>query len=118
MNKKTELPAQYQTGFLASLDGRTEIARVMRERWENLTADLGGADSLSYAQRSLAERALWLEHHLIALEQALAAGSEFDSGKWVQACNSLVGIYNRLGIDRKPRDIGDLHDFLKQMHNK
>lgn len=112
MTKTPQVPAQYHAGFLASLDGRTEIAKVMRERWENLTDDLGGAENLSYPQRSLVERSLWLEHHLIQLEQALASGAEFDSSKWVSSCNSLLGIYNKLGIERRARDVGDLHEYL------
>ena len=86
----------------------------MRERYQNYTDDLGGADRLSYAQRSLVERALWLEYWLAEQERALATGKEFDVGKWTQAANSLQGIYSKLGLERQARDIPDLQSYLKQ----
>lgn len=95
------------------LDGRTAVAQIMRDRWQSLTDDLGGLDSLSYAQRSLAERALWLEYWMQQQEQALATGAEFDVGKWTQAANSLQGILSKLGLHRQARDVPDLGTFIK-----
>jgi hypothetical protein len=60
--KKSTVPEKFEQGFLETLDGRTEIAQAMRERFRAITNDLGGADRLSYVQRSLVERALWLEY--------------------------------------------------------
>jgi hypothetical protein len=94
------------------LDGRTGIARVMRSRYQEFTDDLGGIDRLSYAQRSLAERALWLEYWLADQERELASGGDFDVGKWTQACNSLQGILSKLGLTRQARDVPDLGEYL------
>ena len=112
--KNTEPPKQYRPGWLDALDGRYGIARELRERFAEVCADLGGADRLSYMQRSLVERGLWLEYWLAQQEQALAKGGEFDVGKWVQAANSLQGIYSRLGLERRTREAPDLQTYLRQ----
>ena len=111
MTQKTP-PNKFSTGWLADLDGRTAIAQVMRERYAAFTNDLGGVERLSYAQRSLVERALWLEYWLAQQEQALASGSDFDVGKWVQAANGLQGILSKLGLERQAKDVPDLASFI------
>lgn len=112
--KHTEPPKQYRPGWLDSLDGRYSIARELRERFTEICADLGGVEYLSYAQRSLIERGLWLEYWLSQQEQALAKGQDFDVSRWIQAANSLQGIYSRLGLERKQRDVPDLQSYLRQ----
>ena len=108
------IPAQFHNGWLDSLDYRTAMAKEMRDRFVALTNDLGGADRLSYAQRSLCERALWLEFWLASQERSLATGAEFDAGKWTQACNALQGIFTKLGLKRVPRDVPDLSQWLQK----
>jgi len=105
-------PSKFNTGWLSELDGRTAIAQEMRERFRAFTDDLGGADTLSYAKRSLVERALWLEFWLAQQEQALAGGSDFDVGKWTQAANALQGILSKLGLDRRAKDVPSLNEYL------
>lgn len=77
-----------------------------------LTDDLGGVDQLSYQQRALVERALWLEYHLQLEEQKLANGQEFDSGKWTQSCNALQGILSKLGLHRVAKTIPALQHYV------
>jgi hypothetical protein len=112
MSKQTTPSTKYQEGWLSELDGRTGIAQVMRERFQELTDDLGGVESLSYQQRSLVERSLWLEYWLSEQERRLSKGAEFDVGKWVQAANSLQGLYGKLGLVRVPREVKDIADYL------
>tara|TARA_R110001599_G_scaffold203973_3_gene401207 strand:- start:464 stop:820 length:357 start_codon:yes stop_codon:yes gene_type:complete len=109
-----QIPKTYAPGYLDELDGRLAVAQVMRERYRAFTDDLGGADRLSYAQRSLVERALWLEYWLAEQEQSLARGKDFDVGKWTQAANSLQGILTKLGLDRQAKDVPDLAAFMQQ----
>lgn len=113
MTKQQTPPAKFTTGWLSQLDGRTGVAQVMRERYNAFTDDLGGAETLSYGQRSLVERALWLEYWLAQQEQNLATGADFDVGKWTQAANSLQGILTKLGLERRSKDVPNLQDYLK-----
>ncbi len=116
MTKLAAVPEQFASGYLDRLDGRSRVAVDMRARWQALTDDLGGAGQLSYAQRSLCERALWLEHWLHVQEQALADGdhASFDAGRWTQACNALQGILVKLGLERKARDVTpDLQTYIR-----
>ena len=69
------LPAKYEPGFLAKLDQRTELARLLRERFQGIAHDLGGPDDLSGIKASLLERFVFLEATLSRLECDLA-GSE------------------------------------------
>jgi hypothetical protein len=111
--KNTTVPPQFSPGWLDKLDSRTAIARVMRERYAEVCNDLGGVGGLSYMQRSLVERGLWLEYWLASQERELADGRPFDVGKWVQAANSLQGIYSRLGLERRAREVPHLHDYIQ-----
>lgn len=113
-NRRAEIPAKFETGWLEQLDGRRNIAKNLRARFDEIASDLGGVDSLSYMQRSLVERALWLEYWLSSQERELAVGAAFDVSRWVQAANSLQGIYNRLGIERRAKDVPDLQTYLRQ----
>lgn len=118
MNKIKTPPARYNQGWLADLDGRTTIGQQMAELWQQMTDDLGGADRLSLAQQMLIERSLWLHHWLRQQELSLASGGEFDVGKHAAATNSLQGVLAKLGIERRARDVGDLADYLRQVHSK
>jgi hypothetical protein len=111
-SKSQPVSAKFANGWLDGLDGRLGLARELRQRFETLTNDLGGSDSLSYAQRSLCERALWLEYWLATQEKDLANGGEFDVGKWVQAANSLQGIFAKLGLKRVAKDVPTLNEWM------
>lgn len=112
MPKLDAIPERFKAGYLADLDGRTAIAVAMRARWQELTEDLGGADRLSYAQRSLVERALWIEHWIALQERELADGRDADTGRMTQATNSLLGLYRTLGLERRVKDVTSLADYI------
>lgn len=112
--KLSSLPDRFTAGYLGQLDGRTALAQDMFARWQQITDDLGGEGCLSYAQRSLVERALWLEHFLAQQERALAEGrgDDFDAGRWTQGANALLGLYRTLGIERRAKDVTDLTSYI------
>lgn len=114
MTRLRAVTRQYYDGWLEDLDGRTNIAQDMRHRYQALTDDLGGDLSLSYQQRSLVKRALWLEFWLQFQENQLAHNGDMDIGKWVQAVNSLQGILAKLGLHRQAKDLPDFATYLKQ----
>ena len=105
MHKQAAPQKEYKANWLEGLDGRTSIAVELRQRQISLSNDLGGIESLSYQQRALIDRAIFLEFHLQQQELRLASGDQFDSGQWVQAANSLSGIFSKLGLQRKARDV-------------
>jgi hypothetical protein len=111
-SKRKTVPQDYTPGFMQQLDARTGVAQALQMRFAALTDDLGGSDALSYQQRSLVERALWLEYWLQQQEIQLATGADFDAGKWTQACNALQGIYSKLGLQRVAHDV-NLGTFLQ-----
>jgi hypothetical protein len=110
--KERGIPEKFTQGWLEQLDGRTGIAQVMRDRYQHFTDDLGGAERLSYAQRSLVERALWLEYWLAQQERDLATGREFNVNRWIQGANSLQGLLSKLGLERTAKDVPDLSEYL------
>jgi hypothetical protein len=105
MSKQTAPQTAYKNDWLQKLDGRTAIAQELRQRQSALSNDLGGIASLSYQQRALIDRAIFLEYWLQQIELKLATGADFDSGQWVQAANSLSGIFSKLGLQRKAKDV-------------
>ena len=98
--KKRNLQTKFKDGWLLELDNRTSISKEMKERYNVLTDDLGGVSNLSYQQRSLVERALWLEYWLATQERELSMGRKFDVARWTQAANALQGIFAKLGLNR------------------
>jgi hypothetical protein len=112
--KQQYIPTKFTRGWLDSLDGRLGLARDMRARFDEIATDLGGIDGLSYARRSLIERALWAEFWLAAQEKDLAQGGEFDAARWTQACNALLGLYRSIGLDRVAKRVPSLSEYLRQ----
>lgn len=112
-SKLSKIPEQYRTGWLNRMDARIALVRELRDRFELIADDLGGVQSLSYAQRALIERAVWLEYWCSVQERELAAGGEFDSGRWTQACNALSGLFAKLGLHRVAREVPNLQDWIK-----
>lgn len=113
MSKLNAPPERYRPDWISLLDGRSSVAQSMRERFHAFTQDLGGADTLSYAQLSLVSRALWLEFWLQQQEQAMAEGKPVDIGRWTQGVNSLQGVYAKLGLERQTKDVPSLGEYLK-----
>lgn len=111
-------PKTFKPNWMNHLDTRTTVAKEMRERFTCMTSDLGGLEHLSYAQKSLVERALWLEHWLRTQESELASGEPFDVGKWVQAANSLQGILSKLGLERQAKNVTSFQDFITGKKDK
>lgn len=109
-----EIPTQFEPRFLEHMDQRTVAARELRQRLNAITDDLGGADQLSYARRSLVRRAVWLESWLETQEAKAAQGEDVDIGRQTQALNALLGLYKTIGLERRAKEVPSLHDYLNQ----
>ena len=114
MAKYTTPPEQYTPNWISQLDGRYQVAQEIRQRYRRYTDDLGGESVLSYAQLSLVSHALFLQHWLHLQEKALATGQDIDMGRYTQALNSLQGLMQKLGMERKAKDVPSLSDYLSK----
>jgi hypothetical protein len=107
-HKVQSLPEKFRAGFLAALDGRTDLAKALRANYEQIVADVGGREDVGHVKSSLIERFCWLEAILQALETDMAKGAIDKAealGKWIQAVNSLSGLAKVLGVDRKAKSM-------------
>jgi hypothetical protein len=112
--KQRAVALEFRRGWLDELDGRLGLARDLRARFDEIAADLGGIETLSYARRSLIERALWAEFWISRQERDLAEGREIDVGRYTQAVNSLQGLFSRIGLDRVAKRVPSLSEYLKR----
>jgi hypothetical protein len=106
------IPDKYSPDFAERLDRRTVIAKAIVGRIESIETDMGGADSLSHARRSLVRRVVWLEAIIEHSEQQLATGKAIDLGGHTQAINSLLGLYRLIGLERRLRPTETLRDLM------
>jgi hypothetical protein len=106
------IPDKYSPDFADRLDKRTSIAKAICGRIEAIETDMGGADALSHARRSLVRRVVWLEAIIEHSEQKLAAGEGIDLGGHTQAINSLLGLYRLLGLERCQRPVRTLREVM------
>ncbi|MCG5527344.1 MULTISPECIES: hypothetical protein [Halorhodospira] len=116
--KLREVPQQFAQDWIQKLDGRTKLAQAVRQRLDALQADLGGPGALSYQERSLCRRALWLEALIEQREAALARGEPIDEGSHTQSINALMGVWKALGLKRRSRDVPDLQTYLAQQYGE
>lgn len=119
--KIRELPQRYEPGFLAKLDSRCAVTKEIRRRFNSVCDDLGGAGELSYLQRMLVERAVFMEAIIQGYEHQLATAQDRGPkavramtktlGRWVQGVNCLTGLCGKLGLKRKAKVI-DLKSYV------
>ena len=112
--RRRDVPDAWHAGILSELDQRTGLARELHERLGALMNDLGGADALSYQQRVLCERAIFLELWCQREEAKLVkAGDVSAVAQWTQASNALAGLLAKLGLERRAKHVPTLSEYLK-----
>jgi hypothetical protein len=95
------------------LDGRSQTARRFRDLVEGMGNDLGGSDRLSEGQRQLIRRAATLSIMSESVEADFIRNLAFDSEAYGVLCDRLGRCLQRLGLERKPRDVTpDLKTYL------
>lgn len=121
--KRKRLTAKYEPGFLARLDGRCEITKVLTTAFDEICDDAGGIESLSHTQVSLIERFVFLEHILRKMEVYITnnpkKGNQLLS-RWIQGLNSLTGLAKAIGLERRLKRIESLESYIveKQKNGK
>lgn len=111
--KAVEIPNCYEENFMMEMDGRTAVARELRDRLHALSADLGGWSSLSYQERSLCRRLIHLERLVEQKELKLAQGGRLDENLYFNAINSLSGLLSKIGLKRRVKILA-LGDYLAE----
>jgi hypothetical protein len=89
-------------------DARSAWSRRYRDLIAAHSSDLGGADHLSEAQRSLVRRCSAIELELEAAECKLSQGLPVDMDIYARLTGHLRRVLETLGMERRARDVRDL----------
>lgn len=88
---------------MGEVDGRSSVARRFRDHVADLSVQVGGDPSP--AQDMLIRRAATLAVLCETDEIKVAGGERIDEALYLNRCNVLSGLLNRLGMARKAKDI-------------
>ena len=91
--------------LLPGVDGRTVIYRRFRDIASQIAADQGGLEELSEARLQLVRRFAATAVLAEQLEAELANGGEIDVERHALLCSTLTRLAQRIGIDRRTRNI-------------
>jgi hypothetical protein len=114
-NKLRDLPPEYRVGFLREFDQRTALFQRLNGIFQSIVADCGGHEVVTHAKLALIERAVFLESVIQGWEEMVARDpveNENLMGRWIQAVNSLTGIYKVIGVERKVQKTLDLKAYV------
>lgn len=123
LHRNPPTKASYEQHFLAKMDKRSRAYVLLKQSFDEITADRGGADTLSHVQLTLIERFCFLEYILRLRELQMAepgSNSERDKhiGSWVQSLNALVGLGKAIGLERRARQVTSLQTYIKRKKNE
>ena len=106
----TAAPRKFSPDFIENLDSRYELANVVRNRRDALEAHRGG--EISYIERSLITRLVWMELITETYEFRFANGEPVDVGALTQLNNSLKGLYKDLGLKAAARTVSSRRERM------
>jgi hypothetical protein len=101
-NRSQTLRSRVTNGsqLLANVDGRTAAARRYRDLTISLADDLGGAASLTEAQRALVRQAAAMIVQSEKLQGEVLRGEIVDCEQLTRLANAATRILSRLGLKR------------------
>jgi hypothetical protein len=108
----SRIPADFRGDFMTIIDRNTPVGQAMHDRCAMVVTDLGGDDNLSTVKRSTARDWAGLDVLVESLLCRLAAGEEIDAGSLVQLMNTKTGIARMLGLDRRPKQVRSLAEYM------
>jgi hypothetical protein len=98
---------------LPNVDGRGVIARRFKEIAGAILADQSGADQCSEARKQLIRRFAAAAVLAEQLESRLANGEQIDVAEHATLSSTLVRLAQRIGIDRRAKNVGPtLSDYF------
>jgi hypothetical protein len=98
--------------LLPDIDGRSAIARRYRDIVSAIMVDQGGADRCSESRQQLVRRFAAAAVLAEQMESRLARGEQIDISQHALLCSSLVRLAQRIGINRVPRVVTDIADYV------
>ena len=115
MKTRPPIGPHSQAQSFRKLDGRGTVARRLKARVNEISADYGGCDALSVAQRRLVEQIAQREWAAAQIFGELAEGtaSERDRRTYNWLLNGIGRDFARLGEPRR-KDSPRLHEVLGQ----
>ncbi|MBS0266253.1 MAG: hypothetical protein JSS02_30265 [Planctomycetes bacterium] len=108
---RVELPAKFAPQFWTLTDQRSSVTKTIKRRVDELKRDCG-ADSVQKDQ--LVQRAVFVGLQLETMEVLAAETGEFDSGRYTQMLNTLLGLLKALGLERKAKKAKSLKAYLTE----
>jgi hypothetical protein len=91
--------------ILPGVDGRSLVARRYRDIASQIAVDQGGVEQCSESRKQLIRRFAAAAVLAEQMEARLANGEEIDIGEHSLLCSTLTRLAQRIGIDRRPREI-------------
>jgi hypothetical protein len=112
--KPTRARVTNHVDLLPGVDGRSVGARRYRDLVLEIVADQGGLEHCASARLQLIRRFAAASVLAEKLEAEIAAGQQIDIAAHAQLCSSLVRIAQRIGINRRLRNVTpSLQDYLE-----
>jgi hypothetical protein len=104
--RSTRLRSRVTNGskLVAGLDGRSAQARRYRDLIISYSDDLGGADRITEAQRTLIGQAATLQIQSERVQAAVLRGEQINLEQLTRLANASTRILSRLGLKRERRD--------------
>jgi hypothetical protein len=99
---------------LPDTDGRLRIARRFRDIANFILVDQGGIEQCSESRKQLIRRFAAAAVLAEQLESKLARGEEIDVAAHALLCSTLTRLASRIGIDRIPKEVLSLDQYLDQ----
>src|SRR5262249_22641468 len=99
--------------LLPDIDGRSAAARRFKDITAAVLVDQGGRDLCSESRVQLVRRFAAAAVLAEQMESALGRGEQIDIAQHALLCSTLVRIAQRIGIDRRAKNITpSLSDYL------
>ena len=105
--------------LLPGVDQRSAMARRFRDLVAQIIADQGGLDRLSEARLQLIRRFAAASVLAEEIEGQMANGQQIDLAQHSLLCSTLVRIAQRIGIERRSKNITpSVRDYLEHVQSK
>jgi hypothetical protein len=95
------VPVTYRPDLGDRMEPGSPMAQAVRAIRTEIENDLGGAATLSHGKRTVIRQIAHLEVVLAFIDAKVTGGILFDLDQKLQLVNVLMGLYSRIGMERK-----------------